>query len=140
MIDSTAGNTAEKDAIPNRSIAGYEVIDEIKTKLEEECPDIVSCADIVALAARDAVSYQVRSSTVIIYLFSIYVTMYARIVYEFDIDHHHANEYVYGSLGGPCGRFLQGGKMEEFHIPQRLQQTCRPEVQTSPHSKSNLLV
>ncbi|KAL6293261.1 hypothetical protein ACE6H2_001403 [Prunus campanulata] len=58
LIDSTSGNTAEKDAIPNRSIGGYDVIDEIKTKLEEECPDIVSCADIVALAARDAVSYQ----------------------------------------------------------------------------------
>ena len=61
MIDSTSGNTAEKDAAPNRSIGGYDVIDEIKTKLEEECPDIVSCADIVALAARDAVSYQVRA-------------------------------------------------------------------------------
>ncbi|BBG93237.1 Peroxidase superfamily protein [Prunus dulcis] len=58
LIDSTSGNTAEKDAAPNRSIGGYDVIDEIKTKLEEECPDIVSCADIVALAARDAVSYQ----------------------------------------------------------------------------------
>ncbi|XP_008223147.1 PREDICTED: peroxidase 24 [Prunus mume] len=59
LIDSTSGNnTAEKDAIPNRSIGGYDVIDEIKTKLEEECPDIVSCADIVALAARDAISYQ----------------------------------------------------------------------------------
>ncbi|XP_061989470.1 peroxidase 24 [Rosa rugosa] len=58
LIDSTDGNTAEKDASPNLSIEGYEVIDEIKAKLEEECPDIVSCADIVALAARDAVSYQ----------------------------------------------------------------------------------
>ncbi|KAL6191043.1 hypothetical protein ACLB2K_037436 [Fragaria x ananassa] len=58
LIDSTEGNTAEKDARPNRSVEGYEIIDEIKTKLEEECPDTVSCADIVASVARDAVSYQ----------------------------------------------------------------------------------
>ncbi|XP_050373586.1 peroxidase 24 [Argentina anserina] len=58
LIDSTEANTAEKNARPNRSVEGYEIIDEIKAKLEEECPGTVSCADIVALAARDAVSYQ----------------------------------------------------------------------------------
>ncbi|KAM1171685.1 hypothetical protein ACFXTH_022029 [Malus domestica] len=58
LLDSTSDNTAEKEAIQNRNIRGYEVIDEIKARLEEECRGIVSCADIVALAARDAVSYQ----------------------------------------------------------------------------------
>ena len=55
--------TTEKTAGPNRSISGYELIDEIKTKLEADCPGIVSCADIVALAARDAVSFQVSQFT-----------------------------------------------------------------------------
>ncbi|CAK7332895.1 unnamed protein product [Dovyalis caffra] len=60
LLDSTSNNTAEKDALPNRSISGYDVIDEIKARVEEDCPETVSCADIVALAARDAVSFQFR--------------------------------------------------------------------------------
>ncbi|KAK6130374.1 hypothetical protein DH2020_035879 [Rehmannia glutinosa] len=61
LIDSTANNTAEKDTIPNRSLAGFDVIDEIKTQLEKTCPGKVSCADIVALSARDSVSVQNRT-------------------------------------------------------------------------------
>lgn len=59
LLDSTANNTAEKDAIPNLSLAGFDVIDEVKTQLEKTCPGKVSCADILALAARDSVSFQV---------------------------------------------------------------------------------
>lgn len=62
MLDSTPNNKAEKAAVPNQSLTGFDVIDEIKEKLEETCPGVVSCADIVALAARDSVSFQVRLS------------------------------------------------------------------------------
>ncbi|CAL9090769.1 unnamed protein product [Musa acuminata var. zebrina] len=58
LLDSTANISAEKDAIPNRSLAGFEVIDQVKAALEKACPGRVSCADIVALAARDSVSFQ----------------------------------------------------------------------------------
>lgn len=60
LLDSTAKNTAEKEAVPNLSLGGFDVIDEIKTQLEKTCPGVVSCADILALVARDSVSYQVN--------------------------------------------------------------------------------
>ncbi|KAF6163061.1 hypothetical protein GIB67_001389 [Kingdonia uniflora] len=53
LLDDSATIASEKRSNPNRnSIRGFEVIDEIKAKLEEECPQTVSCADILALTAR----------------------------------------------------------------------------------------
>ncbi|XWS64090.1 hypothetical protein CRYUN_Cryun06bG0157300 [Craigia yunnanensis] len=56
LLNSTKTNQAEKDAIPNLSLRGYHVIDAVKSAVEEACPGVVSCADIVALVARDSVS------------------------------------------------------------------------------------
>ncbi|KAK5833906.1 peroxidase P7-like [Gossypium arboreum] len=57
LLDDTATFTGEKNAVPNRNSArGFEVIDTIKTNVEAACRATVSCADILALAARDGVA------------------------------------------------------------------------------------
>ena len=55
LLDSTGGNTAEKDAKPNKSLRGFGSVERVKAKLEAACPNTVSCADVLTLMARDAV-------------------------------------------------------------------------------------
>ncbi|AQL09614.1 Peroxidase 60 [Zea mays] len=50
-----SNQASEKEAGPNISVKGYDVIEEIKTELEKECPNVVSCADIISVSARDSV-------------------------------------------------------------------------------------
>ncbi|KAE8766506.1 Peroxidase 1 [Hordeum vulgare] len=64
----SANGTAERDAAPNKpSLRGFEVIDAAKAAVEKSCARTVSCADIVAFAARDSINltgqaaYQVPS-------------------------------------------------------------------------------
>nr|XP_011469965.1 PREDICTED: peroxidase 4-like isoform X4 [Fragaria vesca subsp. vesca] len=55
LLDDTPGFIGEKTAVPNNnSLGGFEVVDRIKAKVEKACPGVVSCADILALAARDS--------------------------------------------------------------------------------------
>ncbi|CAK9214831.1 unnamed protein product [Sphagnum troendelagicum] len=51
LLNSTDVNQAEKDAAVNFSLGSFFVIDEIKQQLEQECPGVVSCADVLALVA-----------------------------------------------------------------------------------------
>ncbi|MCL7040430.1 hypothetical protein MKW94_017491 [Papaver nudicaule] len=57
LLADTANFTGERTAFPNNnSIRGFEVVDEIKAAVNSACGNIVSCADILAVAARDSVA------------------------------------------------------------------------------------
>ncbi|KAG8079331.1 hypothetical protein GUJ93_ZPchr0007g3352 [Zizania palustris] len=56
LLNDTATFTGEQGAGPNiGSIRGFDVVDSIKSQLEAACRQTVSCADILAVAARDSV-------------------------------------------------------------------------------------
>ena len=56
LLADTATFKGEQGALPNvNSLRGFEVIESIKVELERQCPGVVSCADILAVAARDSV-------------------------------------------------------------------------------------
>ncbi|XP_027152514.1 peroxidase 11-like [Coffea eugenioides] len=56
LLDDTIDLQGEKEAPNNKNaLKGFRIIDKIKNLLESECPGIVSCADILTVAARDAV-------------------------------------------------------------------------------------
>lgn len=49
------GPTSEKQAFGHLGVRGFEILEGAKAELERVCPGVVSCADIIALAARDAI-------------------------------------------------------------------------------------
>ncbi|KAL4361202.1 hypothetical protein GQ457_04G010360 [Hibiscus cannabinus] len=55
LLNSTNGQSPEKNAVPNQTLRGFDFIDRVKSLVEAECPGVVSCADILTLVARDSV-------------------------------------------------------------------------------------
>ncbi|KAG6731284.1 hypothetical protein I3842_01G121700 [Carya illinoinensis] len=57
LLNNSDTIESEKEAaLNNNSVRGFGVVDDIKTALESACPGIVSCADILAIAAEESVS------------------------------------------------------------------------------------
>ncbi|RLN12815.1 peroxidase 31-like [Panicum miliaceum] len=58
LVAPTAFARSKRDAAQSRSLPGdaFEAVTRAKTALELECPGAVSCADVLAIAARDLVA------------------------------------------------------------------------------------
>ncbi|RZC56098.1 hypothetical protein C5167_014952 [Papaver somniferum] len=70
LLDDASNFTGEQNANPKQnSVRGFNVIDDIKTAVEKVCPGVVSCADILTMAARESVV--LVSSTLISFMFSL---------------------------------------------------------------------
>lgn len=50
------GKNTEQTAQANKRLGGTKLVSAIKDVVEKVCPGIVSCADVIVLGARDAIS------------------------------------------------------------------------------------
>lgn len=55
LLDSTRRELSEKETDRSFGMRNFRYIEEIKDALERECPDVVSCADILVLSAREGI-------------------------------------------------------------------------------------
>lgn len=57
LLDGSASGPSEKDAPPNLTLRpeAFKIIEDLRSRVQKKCGRVVSCSDITALAARDAV-------------------------------------------------------------------------------------
>ncbi|XP_058091018.1 peroxidase 12-like [Magnolia sinica] len=57
LLDGSASGPSEKNAPPNLTLRpqAFKIINDLRAAIEKSCRQVVSCADIVALAARDSI-------------------------------------------------------------------------------------
>ncbi|WOG97138.1 hypothetical protein DCAR_0416477 [Daucus carota subsp. sativus] len=57
LLDGSASGPGEKNATPNLTLRpqAFQIIEELRSLVQNQCGSVVSCADITAVAARDAV-------------------------------------------------------------------------------------
>lgn len=57
LLEGSASGPSEQDAPPNLSLRAkaFEIINDLRDRVHNKCGRVVSCSDILALAARDSV-------------------------------------------------------------------------------------
>jgi hypothetical protein len=57
LLDGSASGPSEQEAPPNETLRpeAFEIIEDLRELVHKQCGRVVSCADITALAAREAV-------------------------------------------------------------------------------------
>ncbi|KAK6134382.1 hypothetical protein DH2020_031871 [Rehmannia glutinosa] len=119
LLDDTNTFTGEKNAFPNRnSVRGFELIDTIKARVDAACNGTVSCADILALAAKDGVGLRSHLGLTIKLLrhHKITYVMVNQIQYRWE-DRH--------------GQFLSADETQEPH-PHLQRDQHRPRLRRQP--------
>lgn len=72
LLDDTPNMLGEKLSLANiNSLRSYEVVDEVKEALEKACPGVVSCADVIIMASRDAVSLVIMKTLTFMICFAL---------------------------------------------------------------------
>lgn len=54
-MDTTRRTLSEKETDRSFGLRNFRYLDTIKEAVERECPEVVSCADILVLSARDGI-------------------------------------------------------------------------------------
>ncbi|KAG6552031.1 hypothetical protein Mapa_006337 [Marchantia paleacea] len=107
LLQSNETHVAEKDGVGNAfSVRGYKVIDDAKTAVENLCPGVVSCADIIALAARDAIA----AVNIIIFCISLCCKGCAILVAKHAVTRfkESSDSRRRRNIGGPSWRVVSG--------------------------------
>ncbi|XP_052154108.1 peroxidase 44-like [Oryza glaberrima] len=56
IVPTPTRPSPERVAIPNQTLRAFNIVNAVKSALEASCPGVVSCADALALMARDSVA------------------------------------------------------------------------------------
>jgi hypothetical protein len=77
-LDDSNGDknsSIERQAIPNKTLKGFDKIDLIKEELEKACPGVVSCADTVSIATRDGIVLVFSCPLSMLFAFRIFLLL-----------------------------------------------------------------
>ena len=80
LLDGSASGPGEQEADPNLTLRkeAFDIIDDLRERVHKACGRVVSCSDIVAIAARDSVAlvyYLIHHFIIIIILYMFHILL-----------------------------------------------------------------